>query len=41
MKVLLTAHGQAFLEMILGTKYLSLLPIILSAVILLVVSRIR
>jgi len=41
MKALLTAHGQAFLEMALGSRYLSLLPVILSAVILLVVSRIR
>jgi SSS family solute:Na+ symporter len=40
MKTLLTGHGQAFLEMTLGTKYLSILPIILSALILLVVSRI-
>jgi SSS family solute:Na+ symporter len=40
MKGLLTGHGQAFLEMILGTKYLSILPIILSALILFVVSRI-
>jgi SSS family solute:Na+ symporter len=40
MKALLTGHGQAFLEMTLGTKYLSILPIILSALMLLVVSRV-
>jgi len=33
LKTLLTPHGQAFMEKILGTQYLSILPIILSALI--------
>lgn len=39
MKILLTGYGQAFLEAVLGPKYLSLLPIILSALVMFAVSR--
>jgi hypothetical protein len=41
MKLALTDNGQAIMETVLGPQYLSILPIILSALILLGVSRIR
>jgi hypothetical protein len=40
LKAILTRYGQAFLEMVLGPKYLSLLPIVLSGIILLGVSTV-
>ncbi len=39
MKALLTEHGRHFLETVLGAHYLSILPVLLSAVVLLLVSR--
>jgi len=41
LKSLLTSQGQIFLKSILGPKYLSLLPILLSLLAILGVSRIR
>jgi len=38
MKTILTDHGQALFEMILGPKYLSILPVILSIIALLIIS---
>jgi SSS family solute:Na+ symporter len=40
MKGILTSHGQAFLQMVLGTHYLSILPIVLSLLVIVGVSRI-
>ena len=39
MKELLTEHGRHFFETVLGAHYLSILPVVLSAVVLFVVSR--
>ncbi|MCP4668093.1 MAG: sodium:solute symporter family protein, partial [Deltaproteobacteria bacterium] len=41
LKALLTSHGRGLLEPLLGPHYLSILPIILSALVLILVSRIR
>ena len=38
-KTLLTRQGQAFLELVLGPQYLSILPIVLSLVVMLGISR--
>lgn len=40
LKTILTIKGQAFLELILGSQYLSILPIILSVMVMLGISRV-
>ena len=40
LKTILTHHGQEFLQKVLGTHYLSILPIILSLLVMLGISRI-
>jgi SSS family solute:Na+ symporter len=40
LKTILTRHGQEFLQTVLGTHYLSILPIILSLLVMVGISRI-
>jgi hypothetical protein len=40
MKAILTKNGAAFLDLLMGPEYLSILPIILSLVVMVGVSRV-
>jgi SSS family solute:Na+ symporter len=41
MKGILTSHGQEFLRMVLGSHYLSILPIVISLLVIVIVSRVK